>query len=87
VYCPTEATSCARAEQKGFCRFRRCQDLAGRSDTLFSDDGARIHETSASCPGASTTWASEPFIVILCRWRVDRQRQSCQGAVTEVTAQ
>src|SRR5207245_11065410 len=51
------APALTAAEAAGYLRAHL--GLAGRSDTLFSDDAVRaIHATPAACPGRSTGWPS-----------------------------
>ena len=62
--------------------------LAGRSDTLFSDDAtALIHQTSRGYPRAVNNRALQALVARVRRRQSHRRRILHRAAVAEVTAE
>ena len=62
--------------------------LAGRSDTLFSDDAiALIHQVSRGLPRAVNNLAIQALIAAYATERSIVDESSARAAVTEVTAE
>src|SRR5437773_11070028 len=61
--------------------------LAGRSDTLFSDDAAAlIHQTSRGYPRAVNNLATQALIAAFATNKAIVDESSARAAVTEVTS-
>jgi type II secretory pathway predicted ATPase ExeA len=62
--------------------------LAGRTDTLFSDDAtALIHQTSRGYPRMVNNLASQALIAALTEGKAIVDESSTRTAVTEVTTE
>ncbi|WP_432835741.1 hypothetical protein [Dactylosporangium sp. CA-092794] len=62
--------------------------LAGRSDTLFSDDAtALIHQTSRGLPRAVNNLAVQALIAAFAADKAIVDESSTRAAVTEVTTE
>ena len=62
--------------------------LAGRSDTLFSDDAvALIHQTSRGLPRAVNNLAVQALIAAFAADKAIVDESSARAAVTEVTTE
>ena len=62
--------------------------LAGRSDTLFSDDAAAlIHQTSRGYPRAVNNLATQALIAAFAANKTIVDESSTRAAVTEVTSE
>ena len=62
--------------------------LAGRSDTLFSDDAAAlIHQTSRGYPRAVNNLAVQALVAAYAGKKTIVDESSARAAVTEVTAE
>ena len=63
-------------------------DLAGRSDTLFSDDATTlIHQVSRGLPRAVNNLAVQALVAAYATQRNIVDESSARAAVTEVTAE
>ena len=73
------------AETAGYLRHHL--KLAGRSDTLFSDDAAAlIHQTSRGYPRAVNNLALQALVAAFAADKTIVDESSARAAVTEVTA-
>jgi hypothetical protein len=69
-------------------RFRTRVKLAGRSDTLFSDDAiALIHQVSRGIPRAVNNLAVQALVAAFTTGKAIVDESSARAAVTEVTTE
>ena len=79
-------TGMTREETTGYLRHHLT--LAGRSDTLFSDDAiALIHQTSRGYPRAVNNLAIQALIAAFAASKTIVDESSARTAVTEVTTE
>jgi type II secretory pathway predicted ATPase ExeA len=78
----------AMTDQETTSYLRHHLTLAGRSDTLFSDDAATlIHQTSRGYPRAVNNLAIQALVAAFAANKAIVDESSARAAVTEVTSE